>query len=83
MHDRSWVKSTPKREAELKTLLGGVVGSSASSSITVGNRELARSGQSSEHGSRMTNPSGSYAYNNAEQKFMRDLVTRVGKMVGP
>lgn len=31
----------------------------------------------------MTNPSGSYAYNNAEQKFMRDLVTRVGKMVGP
>ncbi|GAA5964074.1 hypothetical protein JCM8115_005329 [Rhodotorula mucilaginosa] len=81
----SWVKSTPKREAELKSLFRGVVGSSASSLIKVGDRELVRSelvrsGTSSEHALRIKNPSGSYAYNEAEEQFMRDLVTRVSAM---
>ncbi|GAA5885023.1 hypothetical protein JCM3774_001774 [Rhodotorula dairenensis] len=71
----SWVKSTPKREAELKSLFRGVVGSLASSLIKVRDRELVRSGKSSEHASRIKNPSGSYAYNEAEEQFMRDLVT--------
>ncbi|KAG0653939.1 hypothetical protein C6P46_002046 [Rhodotorula mucilaginosa] len=82
----SWVKSTPKREAELKSLFRGVVGSSASSLIKVGDRELVRSelvrsGTSSEHALRIKNPSGSYAYNEAEEQFMRDLVTRVSAML--
>jgi hypothetical protein len=88
LYDRSWVKSTPKREAELKSLFRGVVGSSASSLIKVGDRELVRSelvrsGTSSEHALRIKNPSGSYAYNEAEEQFMRDLVTRVSAMVSP
>ncbi|KWU43972.1 hypothetical protein RHOSPDRAFT_25944 [Rhodotorula sp. JG-1b] len=77
----SWVKLTQKREAELKSLFEGVVGSSASSLIKVGDRELVRSGKSSEHASRIKNSSGSYAYNEAEEQFMRDLVTRVGVML--